>query len=265
MIGIDRFGASAPAAKIAEHLGFTPTDDRRANQRLDGFRSGEEVNPPDPGAVLSMWAAGLAAAVALVASWKVARPGFILLGTAVAAAIGFLAALAGAGWWAAMAAAHFTLGDLSQDQPLGGDAAGRGSPALARCRSCCRGRWLIVISGAIALGGITSEMLLGHWYLVDPKLPRRSLKILAAIGAAGDRRRHCAGAGVRRGLLGHFAGRSHRPRSDHGDPDGRSLVLPAGPVLHRGNGSHRPVLPGNPDRTGRGGDRDGGYLRAARP
>jgi hypothetical protein len=45
--------------------------------------------------------------------------------------------------------------------------------------------WVIVVSGAIALGGITAEMLLGHWYLVDPKLPRRSLKILAAIGAVG--------------------------------------------------------------------------------
>lgn len=133
---------------------------------------------------MSMWAAGIAAALALVASWKVARPGFILLGTAVTAMIGFLAALAGAGWWAALAAlisllAIYLKASRWAAMPLAGatllwlDAAG---PELS---------WVIVISGAIALGGITAEMLLGHWYLVDPKLPRRSLKILAAIGAVG--------------------------------------------------------------------------------
>jgi hypothetical protein len=131
-----------------------------------------------------MWAAGLAAALALVASWKVARPGFILLGTAVTATIGFLAAIAGAGRWAAIAAVISSLAiylKISRwaAMPLAGasllwlDAA---NPELS---------WVIVISGAIALGGITAEMLLGHWYLVDPKLPRRSLKILAAIGAVG--------------------------------------------------------------------------------
>jgi len=131
-----------------------------------------------------MWAAGLAAGVALVASWRVARPGFILLGTGVAAAIGFLAAVAGSGWWAAVAGAislsavYLRFGRWAA-MPLVGaallwlDAA---YPAWS---------WLVVISGAIALGGITSEMLLGHWYLVDPKLPRRSLKILAGVGAGG--------------------------------------------------------------------------------
>ncbi len=142
------------------------------------------MTPPDPGAVLSMWAAGLAAGVALVASWKVARPGFILLGTAVAATIGFLAALAGAGWWAAIAAFISLLAiylKLSRwaAMPLAGAAL------LWLDAAYPEFSWLIVISGAIALGGITGEMLLGHWYLVDPKLPRRSLKILAAIGAIG--------------------------------------------------------------------------------
>lgn len=131
-----------------------------------------------------MWAAGLAAALALVASWKVARPGFILLGTAVTAMIGFLAALAGAGLWAAVAALISLLAIYLKISrwsalPLAGasllwlDAA---HPEFS---------WIIVVSGAIALGGISAEMLLGHWYLVDPKLPRRSLKILAAIGAVG--------------------------------------------------------------------------------
>ena len=142
------------------------------------------MTPPDPGAILAMWAAGLAAALALVASWKVARSGFILLGTAVTATIGLLAAPAGAGWWAAVAAFTSLLAIYLKvsrwaAMPLAGasllwlDAA---SPEFS---------WVVVISGAIALGGISAEMLLGHWYLVDPKLPRRSLKILAAIGAFG--------------------------------------------------------------------------------
>ena len=142
------------------------------------------MNPPDPGSVLSMWAAGLAAAVALVATWKVVRPGFILLGTSVAAGIGMLAALAGAGWWAAIAALVSLLAVYLRisrwaAMPL------TGSALLWLDAAHLPGSWLIVISGAIALGGISSEMLLGHWYLVDPKLPRRSLKILALIGAAG--------------------------------------------------------------------------------
>ena len=142
------------------------------------------MNPPDPGAVLSMWAAGLAAGVALVATWKVARPGFIMLGTSVAAGIGTLAAPAGAGWWAAIAAVVSLLAIYLRisrwaAMPL------TGASLLWLDAAHLPGSWLIVISGAIALGGISSEMLLGHWHLVDPKLPRRALKILALIGAVG--------------------------------------------------------------------------------
>jgi len=142
------------------------------------------VNPPDPGAILSMWAAGLAAGVALVTFWKVARPGFILLGAGVAALIGFLAALAGSGWWGAVAGFMSLLAIYLRVSrwaalPLAGAALlwlEAAYPAWS---------WLVLVSGAIALGGITSEMLLGHWYLVDPKLPRWPLKILAGAGAVG--------------------------------------------------------------------------------
>jgi hypothetical protein len=41
------------------------------------------------------------------------------------------------------------------------------------------------ITGAVALGGVTAEMLLGHWYLVDPRLPRWALRRLALAGLAG--------------------------------------------------------------------------------
>ena len=41
---------------------------------------------------------------------------------------------------------------------------------------------LAVISGAVFLGGVTAEMMLGHWYLVDPRLPRWALRRLALAG-----------------------------------------------------------------------------------
>ncbi len=48
---------------------------------------------------------------------------------------------------------------------------------------------MLAVTGAVALGGVTSEMLLGHWYLVDPRLPRWALKRLgltAVLGVTGD-------------------------------------------------------------------------------
>jgi hypothetical protein len=38
---------------------------------------------------------------------------------------------------------------------------------------------------AMALGGVTGEMMLGHWYLIDPSLPRWSLRALAVVGFVG--------------------------------------------------------------------------------
>jgi hypothetical protein len=45
--------------------------------------------------------------------------------------------------------------------------------------------WLPGATAALALGGVTGEMMLGHWYLVDPRLPRWVLRALAAAGIAG--------------------------------------------------------------------------------
>jgi hypothetical protein len=41
------------------------------------------------------------------------------------------------------------------------------------------------LTAALALGGVTGEMALGHWYLVDPRLPRWTLKALAIGGVVG--------------------------------------------------------------------------------
>lgn len=47
------------------------------------------------------------------------------------------------------------------------------------------GGWLLAATATLALGGVTGEMLLGHWYLIDPRLPRIVLKALALVGIGG--------------------------------------------------------------------------------
>ncbi|MGB7860703.1 MAG: hypothetical protein WBM90_09420, partial [Acidimicrobiia bacterium] len=47
------------------------------------------------------------------------------------------------------------------------------------------GGWLPASTAAITMGGVTGEMMLGHWYLIDPQLPRWSLRALAVAGIVG--------------------------------------------------------------------------------
>jgi len=142
------------------------------------------VTPPDPGPILTMWAAGLGAGVSVVAFWRVARPGFVLLGGGVAALIGGLGASAGAGIWAWVGVA---LSLLALTIRKGRWAAIPLAIAAGAWLSSATPPWGIGLAaaGAIALGGVSSEMLLGHWYLVDPKLPRWPLRRLAIAGAVG--------------------------------------------------------------------------------
>ncbi len=147
-----------------------------------------------------MWAAGVAACAAVVAWWRIVGPGFGWLSAFVVLLFGVPAAAVGGGPWAwtgvALAAAGFGLarhhrlsaGALAVSAAAFGAAATFDSEVLA------------VATGALALGGITAEMILGHWYLVDPRLPRWALRRLdaaAALGLALD-----AGVLVALGALG---------------------------------------------------------------
>jgi hypothetical protein len=142
------------------------------------------MNPPDPGPILAMWAGGIAAGVAVVVWWQIVKTGFLLLGLGVAILIGGAAAAAAGEWrsWAAVGLGVIAFA-LRQKRlaaiPLVVAAVlwvwagvGDGDPLLG-------------VTGAIALGGVTAEMLLGHWYLVDPRLPRWALRRLALAGLAG--------------------------------------------------------------------------------
>jgi hypothetical protein len=41
------------------------------------------------------------------------------------------------------------------------------------------------ITGSLFLGGMTGEMALGHWFLVDPRLPRSALRRLSLAAGCG--------------------------------------------------------------------------------
>lgn len=140
-----------------------------------------------PALILVTWVSGIAAGGALVAWWRVVGPGYLWLVGAVAAVIGGLSAAAGAGGIALAGVALAVLG------ALGANSRNVAAPAFALAA------WLfaasvweadaaaiaLLITGILFLGGITTEMLLGHWFLVDPTLPRWSLMALDAIAATG--------------------------------------------------------------------------------
>lgn len=134
----------------------------------------------DPALVLGMWAAGLAGAGGLVVAWDVVGRGYRWLTSATVLLFGIVAALSGAGppaWIGCGLAAVAAAGSKQLSRWAFGLAGvsflvgtfGNGPTALS-------------LLGALTLGGVTSEMMLGHWFLIDPRLPRWSLHRLAALG-----------------------------------------------------------------------------------
>jgi hypothetical protein len=138
-----------------------------------------------PTVLLAMWAGGIALAVAFVAHWRVVGAGFLwtAAGAVVLAGIGPVAS----GSWAQVAVAATVVAAVLAKRPAAATVAfavaGVGFVVHAMTNSALNPA--LTISGAVALGGTTAEMLLGHWYLVDPKLPRWALRRLDSAGIAG--------------------------------------------------------------------------------
>lgn len=132
---------------------------------------------------MSMWAAGLAAASGLVIWWRIVGPGFTWLAGGVTLLLGIPAALGtGSGFaWVGCAMAVLAIGNARRPRY----AASAGAVAAVGFLVAADGNVASMISGALFLGGVTAEMLLGHWYLIDPTLPRWALRRLALAGAGG--------------------------------------------------------------------------------
>lgn len=137
-----------------------------------------------PALILALWTGGIGAGAALVAFWDVVGPGFLWVSAGTVVLFGALAVVAGGGTGAiagivfAVVAAAVARRRIPAVVAF---AAAAASFALVALRGSSP---LLVLTGLAAFGGITTEMLLGHWFLVDPRLPRRPLRILSVLGGS---------------------------------------------------------------------------------
>ena len=137
-----------------------------------------------PEFVLVAWASGLALVSGAVALARVVGPGFTWLVASIAAAIGAVGAFAEDPWWARFGLILLAVALVwARNRQLSGIL--QLFAGLALLIQASAGGWAPAISAALALGGVTGEMALGHWYLVDPRLPRWMLRTLAIVGIAG--------------------------------------------------------------------------------
>ncbi len=132
-----------------------------------------------------MWGSGLAAGGALVALWRVVGRGYVWLSTAVIGLVGSsLVAITGdpLAWLGTVAA---LVAALVAVRPGAVAAAFTIATVLFVGAGLVDSPLIPLVTGAGFLGAVTTEMMLGHWFLVDPQLPRRPLSRLALIGAGG--------------------------------------------------------------------------------
>jgi hypothetical protein len=138
-----------------------------------------------PEFLLVAWAGGLTLVAGLVSLARVVGPGFTWITASVAALIGLVGIFADDPWWARFGLILLGLGLLwARNRQLSGIFLTGAGIALV-IQASGEGGWVPALTAALALGGVTGEMALGHWYLVDPRLPRWTLKALAIGGVVG--------------------------------------------------------------------------------
>lgn len=139
----------------------------------------------EPTFILLAWAAGLLLVNAFVARAMIVGPGFLWLTAGSAGVIGLAGALVDGAWWARSGLALLVVGLVwARNRRFAGLVFGV-SAFLYLIEAGLLGGWLPASTAALALGGVTGEMMLGHWYLVDPRLPRWALRTLAIAGIVG--------------------------------------------------------------------------------
>lgn len=134
---------------------------------------------------MTTWAAGLAVVAAAVTRWRVVGPGFTWLTGSVVLLLGTLGWWSGGGWAAAVATVAALLGVVLAPRPLIAALLLLVAGVFFGLASIADGELVTTFSGALLLGAISGEMLLGHWYLIDPQLPRWALQRLDQAAIVG--------------------------------------------------------------------------------
>ncbi len=132
-----------------------------------------------------MWGAGMAGGGALVAVWGVVGPGYGWLTAAVVLAVGGAAVLA-AGSVAGIVSLVLVVGAglAARNRRISGLLFAGAAIALLGV-GLADGGVVATFTGSVLLGAMTSEMMLGHWFLIDPRLPRWALRRLTLIAGGG--------------------------------------------------------------------------------
>ncbi len=127
----------------------------------------------------------MAGGAAVVSYSKIVGTGYNWLLSAVVVVFGVATAAAG----------DVAIGSVAAIAALGAGVIARNHRAAAGLFAVAALSYLVVaidrggvaqaLTGTLLLGGMTSEMLLGHWFLVDPQLPRSALQRLDIAAGAG--------------------------------------------------------------------------------
>jgi len=139
----------------------------------------------DPRLILLAWAAGLALVAGTISLARIVGPGFIWLSGGIAGLVGLPGAIAGGAWWsrAGLLLAIFGLVWARRHRIAGILLLLAGGGYLIE--AALLAGHIPATTATLALGGVSGEMVLGHWYLVDPRLPRSALRNLAIVGVGG--------------------------------------------------------------------------------
>lgn len=138
---------------------------------------------PDPLHLASSWVAGTAGASAALAWVPVGKSGLRLLLAAVVGAGAVGMALTGGETEAVVVALGLVWVVVTLRRPRWG--MGGWVTAAAGGVAAGSGHWLALAGDALLLGSITAGLCLGHWFLVDPHLPRGPMRALAWSALAG--------------------------------------------------------------------------------
>jgi hypothetical protein len=139
----------------------------------------------DPRFLLLSWSSGLGLVAGYVSSVRIVGVGFTWLTAGVAASLSLVGALGGGAIWARIGLVGLVLGAVVARRKVAAGVILITAGTALLIEAVLLGGPFAAVTGALALGGVTGEMMLGHWYLVDPRLPRWALRTLAFTGIGG--------------------------------------------------------------------------------